>query len=127
MEVRQYVGLESIVKPGAVSVYLIPNLVARKISLRFSGFSANHFPMMSSESPYLSAFGYQGLNWIHEIGRNTNRCPKTTVLFYKPHPRSVVVLLLARSIHIGHSNPSGPVPSVEPMVHFGRGVVQAKF
>ena len=29
-----------------------PNLVARKVSFRFSGFRANHLPMMSSESPY---------------------------------------------------------------------------
>jgi hypothetical protein len=32
---------------------MAPNLVARKISFRFSGFKAIHLPMMTSASPYM--------------------------------------------------------------------------
>jgi hypothetical protein len=57
MHSRQYSGDESIAYPAEVLIVLMPNLVARKMSFRFSALAANHFPRRASESPYLSAFG----------------------------------------------------------------------
>ena len=49
MHSLQYSGEESMTMPSAVP--LKPNLLARKISFRLSGWSLNHLPMTSSLSP----------------------------------------------------------------------------
>lgn len=55
---RQYAGELSMSKPMLPSSrvpILRPNLVARKMSARRSGWRANHLPTRSSLSPYMSA------------------------------------------------------------------------